>query len=88
MLACSPVLFEAGTQSLLGMGFMDTGSGYNSQNILPVHFGLPGTSAVDIEVTSLTKNGRISSRLPGVNPADHVGQTIKVKVDAEGRIVP
>jgi hypothetical protein len=81
-------IYAAGTDSLLGTGIMDTGSGYNSQNILPVHFGLADTNSVDIEVTSLTQSGRVTSSLLNVNPADHVGQTIKVKVSREGHIVP
>jgi hypothetical protein len=43
-------IYRAGTRTLLGTGLVDTGSGYNSQNVLPVHFGLPDTTAVDIEV--------------------------------------
>jgi len=81
-------LFAAGTRTLLGTGFLDTGSGYNSQNVLPVHFGLASEGAVDIEITSLTRNGRVKARILGIDPADHVGQTIKVKVDGDGQIVP
>ncbi len=81
-------LYAAGTESLLGMGFMDTGSGYNSQNVLPIHFGLASVNAVDIEVTSLTQNGRVTTRMSGVHPAENVGQTIKLKVGVDGQIVP
>jgi hypothetical protein len=81
-------LYLAGSNSLLGTGIMDTGSGYNSQNVLPVHFGLASAPLVDIEITSLTADGRVSTRLPGVDPADYVGQTIRVKVDRAGHIVP
>jgi hypothetical protein len=81
-------LYASGTNSLLGTGILDTGSGYNSQNVLPVHFGLASSSEVDIEITSLTTNGRVATRLPGVDPAVNVGQTIKVKVNREGKIVP
>ncbi len=36
-------VFAAGTRRLLGTGLVDTGSGYNAQNDLPVHIGLPTT---------------------------------------------
>ncbi len=81
-------LYAAGTTSLLGMGLLDTGSGYNSQNVLPVHFGLASEGRVDIEITSLTRNGRVKARVPDVDPAEHVGRAIVVKVDTEGTIVP
>jgi hypothetical protein len=81
-------LYSAGTNTLLGTGILDTGSGYNSQNVLPVHFGLANSNKVDIEITSLTPNGRVAIRLPGVDPTEYVGQTIEVKVNKEGQIVP
>lgn len=81
-------LYVAGTDSLLGLGLLDTGSGYNSQNVLPVHFGLARAARVDVEITSLTKNGRVSDRLYDIGPAAHVGRAITVRVDADGRILP
>jgi hypothetical protein len=81
-------LYVAGTDSLLGLGFLDTGSGYNSQNVLPVHFGLARAVRVDVEITSLTNSGRVSDRLYDIDPAAHVGRVITVRVDADGRILP
>lgn len=43
-------IYATGTSRLLGMRIVDTGSGYNSQNDLPVHFGIPGGVRVDVEV--------------------------------------
>lgn len=43
-------VFRAGTRQLLGARLVDTGSGYNSQGDVPVHFGLPDAKAVDVEV--------------------------------------
>jgi hypothetical protein len=43
--------FEAGTRNLVGLRLVDTGSGYDSQNIAPVHFGLARVERVDVEVT-------------------------------------
>jgi hypothetical protein len=63
-------LYRAGTRDLLGTGLVDTGGGYASQNVAPVHFG-PGEyeERIDVEVTFLTKAGR---QVPGCgtsNPA-------------------
>ena len=51
-------LYRAGTDELLGTRLVDTGSGYNSQNAKPVHFGLAADVDVDVHVTVLTPNGR------------------------------
>jgi imidazolonepropionase-like amidohydrolase len=45
-------VFAAGTRRLIGLRIMDTGSGYDSQNDMAVHVGLPkGVAVVDVEVT-------------------------------------
>lgn len=79
-------LFEAGTTNLLGTRILDTGSGYNSQNAMPVHFGLATDGLVDVEVTVLTQEGRKMVQLPNINPLGIDGYLI-VKVDGEGNIV-
>jgi hypothetical protein len=61
-------LYAPGTRQVLGARIVDTGSGYCSQNILPVHFGLPADGPVDVEVTAMTNSGRIITRIPNVNP--------------------
>ena len=81
-------LYVAGTQSLLGTRIIDTGSGYNSQNVLPVHFGLASRGRVDIEITSLTRTGRVTARIHDIDPAQHVGRYVTAKVDGYGQIVP
>jgi hypothetical protein len=44
-------VFAPGSSRLLGARLVDSGSGYNSQNDLPVHFGLPTTMArVDLQI--------------------------------------
>ena len=80
-------LFESGTRKLLGMKILDTGSGYNSQNAMPVHFGLPNEALVDVEVTTLTKNGRKTAVLSRVDPREHTGRWLVVKVDDEGTLM-
>jgi imidazolonepropionase-like amidohydrolase len=66
-------VYRAGTRQLLGTRFVDTGSGYNAQNDMPVLFGFAADASVDIEViwpaagrreTSLTRNVRITGTKP------------------------
>ncbi len=80
-------LYEAGTKKLLGTNMFDTGSGYNSQNAMPVHFGLRGVKSVNVEVTVLTKGGRKSVWLENVNPKTYRGRCLIVKVNANGELV-
>ena len=51
-------VYAAGTRRLISSGLVDTGGGYCSQNVMPVHVATVGASRVDIEVTSMTKSGR------------------------------
>ena len=47
-------VYAAGTTRLLGMGMFDTGSGYCSQNVMPVHIGLGSFSGrVDVRVREM-----------------------------------
>ena len=57
-----------GTRKLLGTGIVDTGSGYCSQNVDPVHIGLGTDGAVDVEVTTLGKGGRKVTKVSKVSP--------------------
>ena len=61
-------VYAAGTRTLLGMGIVDTGSGYCSQNVMPVHVGLPAAGKVDVEVTAMTKAGRAITRARALTP--------------------
>ncbi len=80
-------LFAADTRQLLGTRILETGSGYNAQSVVPVHFGVPGGGAVDVEITLMTKGGRKTLLIEDVDPKLHVGGHLSVKVDGEGRIV-
>jgi hypothetical protein len=60
--------YAAGTRTLLGTGLVDTGSGYCSQNVMPVHIGLPSVGKIDLEVTTMSKTGRKITRVGGVSP--------------------
>jgi hypothetical protein len=54
-------LFLAGTRRLLGTRLVDTGSGYDAQNDMPVHFGLTNSARVDVEVMLPTGSQRLVS---------------------------
>lgn len=78
-------LYKSGTKILLGTNIIDTGSGYNSQNAMGVHFGLKGIKLVDVEVTVMAKNGRKSVWIKNVDPTQYQGSDLIVKVNASGK---
>lgn len=59
-------VYAAGTRQLLSSGLVDTGGGYCSQNVMPVHVATAGTKKVDVEVTSMTPRGRVVTKRRGV----------------------
>ena len=61
-------VYVAGTRRLISSGLVDTGGGYCSQNVMPVHLGTGSTGRVDIEVTTMSTHGRQTTRRPGVDP--------------------
>jgi len=74
-------LYDSATGTLLGTNILDTGSGYNSQNAVPVHFGLGRQRLVDVEVTVMTSDGRQTSRISAVDPDDYRGRWMVVRVN-------
>jgi hypothetical protein len=73
-------VYEAGTRTLLGTRLVDTGSGYDTQSSLPVHFGLPTGGAVDVEVIFPAEGARNPAVVRNVDPKDHVGRPLTVTV--------
>ena len=55
--------YAAGTATLLATRLVDSGSGYDAQSALPVHFGMDSTRAVDIEIIYPVGGRRIRARL-------------------------
>ena len=53
---------------ILGTRLVNTGDGYNSQSVAPIHFGLASSEPVTVEVTFITSTGRIIQREAGVQP--------------------
>ncbi len=72
-------VYRAGTRTLLGTRMVDTGSGYCSQNMMPVHVGLPTAEAVDVEVTTFTSTGKKVTKAANVNPRALNGKALVVK---------
>ena len=63
-------VYGAGSRVLLGMGLVDTGSGYDTQSLLPVHLGLPHPGKVDIEVVFPGGGSRpVTVRAAAIDPA-------------------
>ena len=80
-------VYGAGSRTLLGTRLVDTGSGYDAQSDLPVHFGLPGGQAVDVHITLLAGGERRVGVVEGVDPGDYVGRPLVVRIDDQGAVV-
>jgi hypothetical protein len=75
-------VYEAGTRTLLGTRLLDTGSGYDTQSSLPVHFGLSNRGNVDIEVIFPGQGDRTPTVVKDVDPDDHLGRSITVTLSS------
>ncbi|HYE88109.1 MAG TPA: CRTAC1 family protein [Vicinamibacterales bacterium] len=68
--------YAAGTSRLIGAGLVDGGSGYDAQNDVPVHIGVPaGVRRVDVQVIVPRRGSRAAVWQRGVAP----GRTITVR---------
>lgn len=68
--------YAAGSRRLLGSRLVDSGSGYDAQNDIPVHIGVPaGVSRVDVQVIMPRGGTRTAIWQRGVVP----GKTITVR---------
>jgi hypothetical protein len=73
-------LYASGTRRLIGTRLVDSGSGYNSQNDIPVHFGLPSAEPVDIEIVWPMGGRRVTVREESVDPKDYVGRAVVIRL--------
>jgi hypothetical protein len=62
-------VYKAGSYKLISPGLVDTGGGYCSQSVAPVHVATAGVPLVDVEVTSMSRAGRRVTKCTEVNPA-------------------
>jgi hypothetical protein len=73
-------IYAAGTDRLLGTGLVDSGSGYDSQSDLPVHFGLTTGQPVDVVVATPGRGGAVFTRVEDVDPEAIRGSALEVRV--------
>ena len=73
-------VYATGTPRLLGTRLVDTGSGYDAQNVMPVQFGLPSSGAVDVEVIFPHGGKRQKVRAPRVDPRQWQGKSLTVRI--------
>jgi ASPIC/UnbV protein len=59
-----------------------TGGGYNTQRAAPVHFGLTALTPLTVEVTFMTKRGRVKQTVKDVSPAAYRGKSLIVREGA------
>ncbi len=79
-------VYATGSDRILGTRLVDTGSGYNSQSDLPLHFGLPGGQPVDMAVTVMGGGERRTGRVSRVDPASYQGRVLTVRIGRDGSI--
>ena len=73
-------LYDAETDAIIGSRLVDTGGGYNSQNAKPVFFGLNDMGLVDVEVTTMSDNGRRVVRIRNIDPNHYRGTVFTVEI--------
>jgi hypothetical protein len=78
-------VYHAGTRTLLGTRITDTGSGYNSQSVLPVHIGVADAATVDIEVIAPARGARTITRVEAVPVSAADRAVVMVRVAASSR---
>lgn len=72
-------VYATGTRELITSGLVDSGSGYNMQNDLPVHLGIGQAAAVDVEVTWPANGARKITRVANVR----AGQRLQFRTDRD-----
>jgi hypothetical protein len=73
-------VFAIGTRRLLATRLVDSGSGYSSQNDMPVHVGLAAASAVDVEVAWPANGKTLIGAAKNINPRDYERRALVVTV--------
>ena len=74
-------VYRAGTNELLGVRPVDTGSGYKTQNAMPVHVALPDLAPVDVVVKTLSANGPRIHRFENVDPGSLQQKPFEIRVN-------
>lgn len=71
-------LFDASGRTVASRQVV-TGGGYNTERATPVHFGLARAQPLRVEVTFMSKDGRKTQTVSGVNPANYRGKSLVVR---------
>ncbi len=73
-------VFASGSTRLLGARLVDAGSGYDAQNDMPVHIGIPaGTARVDVQLLVAKAGRRTPSWARGVDPKAWQGKALVMR---------
>lgn len=80
-------LYQKEKRKLIGSRIISAGSDYNCQSAMAVHFGLSKMENVDVEITTMTNDGRKTARLENIDPKKYSGKYLSIKVDNKGKIV-
>jgi hypothetical protein len=73
-------VFAAGTTRLVGARLVDAGSGYDAQNDMPVHVGVPaGVRRVDVQLIVPRGGRRVPVWRRGVDPAAWHGRALEIR---------
>ena len=73
-------LYDSASGALLGSRLTDTGGGYCSQGVTPVHFGIPeGVVAVDVHVTAIVGKERRTTITESVAPTAYIGKWLTIE---------
>ncbi len=80
-------VYEAAKRRLIGTRLVDSGSGYNAQSDMPVHFGLPTLARVDVEVIYPASGRRLRVVRRAIDPG-RTRSPLVVKVNAEAAEAP
>lgn len=63
-------VYAAGTRRLIAARLVDSGSGYNAQDDIPVHVGIGSASRVDVDITRPAGDRRVVTRVTGVRAGE------------------
>jgi hypothetical protein len=76
-------ILQPRTRQLLAAAIVDAGSGYCSQNAMPLHLGVPDTwkGRVDVEVTTIGAGRRRVTTIKGIDPGAYVRRPLMVSPD-------
>jgi hypothetical protein len=81
-------VYLSGTRELLGTRLVDTGSGYNAQNAMPVQFGLGDRRIVDVEVIVPRGGTRRAAMVRNVDARAWARCAIVIRVTSDGGARP